>query len=170
MRIAVFIAATIFTCMTPSLARAQNDCKTVFDADDKMLATDHHTYMTSAGVRTETTESITVAGIIYIQHKGAWRKSPITAKEMIEQKAENRKNAKNVSCHLLREEVVDGEATHVYSGHSETEDMKADVTVWISRSKGLPLKQEQDTDLGAGGKSHFSIRYSYSGVSAPPVQ
>jgi hypothetical protein len=156
-------------------ARGQNDCNIIFDADDKLLTSDHHTFMTSTsaaqGSAPRTSESITVKGVTYIQVKGAWRKSPITGAEIREQKAENRKTAKNVSCHYLRDESVGGEAARVYSAHAETEDDKTDTTVWISKSRGLPLRQEEDIDVGgAGGKTHYSVRHEYTNVSAPSVQ
>jgi hypothetical protein len=156
-------------------ARAQGDCKTVFDADDKMLTTDHRTILTRTGAihggKAETNESVMVGGVSYIQVKGAWRKSPMTLAELREQKTENRKNAKSVSCHYLRDESVDGQAARVFAAHSETEDDKSDVTVWISKDRGLPLRQEQDMDVGgAAGKMHYSIRFEYTNVSAPPVQ
>jgi hypothetical protein len=43
---------------------------------------------------------------------------------------------------------VNGEAAAVYSQHVETENDKMDVQVWISKSKGLPLREELDVDVG----------------------
>ena len=156
-------------------AKAQGDCNTIFDADDKMLSTDHRSFSTRSsakpGANSETNESVSVAGVIYINVKGVWHKSPMTVAQLRQQKAENRKDAKNVSCHYVRDESVNGEAARVFSAHSENEDDKSDATVWISKSRGLPLRQEQDIDTGgdAAGKMHYSVRYEYTNVSAPPV-
>ena len=88
-----------------------------------------------------------------------------------QQEIENRKNAKNISCHLLREDSVNGEPAQVFSAHDETEDGKTDATIWISKSRGLPLRKEEDIDTGGdpSGKTHFSTRYDYSNTSVPPV-
>jgi hypothetical protein len=74
-----------------------------------------------------------------------------------------------VSCRLLRNEVVSGEPAEVYSVHAETEDLKSDSLVWISKSKRPILRQEQDLDTGLGDKSHISTRYEYTNVSAPNI-
>ena len=154
----------------PRVARAQGDCKAVFDADDKMLATDHHSYTTKTGVQRETSESAMVSGANYLQVKGQWMKSPLTVAEVRAQKLENRKNAKNVSCQFLRDETIAGEKARVYRAHSETEVASSDVTVWISTSRGLPLQQEQEIDVGGGAaKTRYSIRYDYANVSVPAV-
>ena len=162
-----FAAITI----APS-ARAQGECKILYDATDKLSDVPNHGYATqthgpkSAPI-TSTTESIWINGVIYIQMKGAWKKSGMTVADMRAQEAENRKNAKNTSCKYLRDESVNGEAAAVYSAHSETEGVKSDATVWISKSKGLILRQEDDMDMGDPDKMHISIRYEYGGVKAP---
>ena len=156
------------------VARAQGDCNIVYQADDKMIATDHRAFSShgpaSSGGSAETTESVMVGGVSYVKVKGVWHKSPMTLAQLREQKAENRKNAKSVSCRYLRDESVDGDTARVYSFHSETEDDKSDGTIWISKNRGLPLRQEQDIDVGGSdGKRHYSTRYEYGNVSAPAV-
>ena len=47
------------------------------------------------------------------------------------------------------------------------EFLKPDAQTWISKSKGLPLKTEEDIDTGGGDKRHMSIRYEYSNVRPP---
>jgi hypothetical protein len=43
-----------------------------------------------------------------------------------------------------------------------------DTTVWISKSKGLPLRADIDIDVGGSmGKSHKSIRFDYVNVHPP---
>jgi hypothetical protein len=140
-----------------------------------MISTDHHAFSSETSgspgkASARENESIMAGGVSYVKVKGAWRKSPLTLAELREQKVENRKTAKNVSCHYLRDEAVNGESAQVYSAHSENEDEKSDLTIWVSKARGLPLRQEQDIDVGgAGGKTHYSLRYDYRNVSAPPV-
>ena len=81
---------------------------------------------------------------------------------------ENRKNVKNASCRHVRDEIVNGEPAGVFSAQTETDDIKSDSLIWISKNKGLVLRQEEDLDAG-GDKSHVSARYEYSNVSAPNV-
>jgi hypothetical protein len=63
---------------------------------------------------------------------------------------------------------MNGEATAEYTTHTETADMKSDTQVWISKSRGLPLRQDVDTDVGGKlGKSHVETRYEYDNVQPP---
>lgn len=149
---------------------AEDDCKVVFDAGDKLTGTPHHGYTTRTlpGGKTEVTEDISVDGAIYVQVRGKWVKSPLTVKQRQADELENRKLVKNKSCHFLREETVSGQAAKVYSAHAETEEMKSDVVVWIAKSSGLILRQEEDMET-SGEKYHSSVRFEYSNVKAPIV-
>jgi hypothetical protein len=76
----------------------------------------------------------------------------------------------NATCRAVREESVNGEAATLYSMHDQNPDAKTDSEIWISKSRGVPLKLEMDMDVGgAGGKSHRTMRYEYMNVQAPPV-
>ncbi len=156
----------------PRVVRAQSECKLVYDAVDKLNVTPHHGFTTRSQVsnadKPETMEGIFVGGVYYVQIRGKWVKSPMTAAQMKQQEEENRKDAKNVSCRHLRDELVSGEAAAVYKVHSETEDTKADSLIWISNSKGLILREEEDLDAG-GDKMHMVTRFEYSNVTAPKV-
>ncbi len=161
-------------CGSAPLARAQADCKVVFDASYKLRVTPHHGYTSHVTqVRngqqvTDVLEDISVGGFMYIKVHGNWRKSPMNVQELLKQDEENRKNARNVSCHHLRDEAVNGEAAGVYSAHAETDNVKSDSTVWISKSRGVILRQEEDVDVD-GNKSHMSLRFDYANISAPAV-
>jgi hypothetical protein len=91
----------------------------------------------------------------------------MTTQQMLEQEKENREHG-TATCQYLRQESVNGAAAAVYAVHSENEDVKSDGTLWIS-GKGLPLREEVDTDVGDPAKTHHSIRYEYGNVQAPPV-
>lgn len=149
-------------------------CKFVFDANDNLNTTPWHMYVTELqGVtkseKPETTESIFVGGVRYIQFRGQWKRSPMTVSQMRDQELENRKNAKNQSCHFAKDDIVNGEAASVYSVHYESEDARSDGQVWISKRSGLILRNELDIDSGGGklGLNHYSVRYDYSNVKAP---
>jgi hypothetical protein len=75
-----------------------------------------------------------------------------------------------MTCGLVRDELVNGEASTLSSAHKQTPDVKNDSQIWISKSKGVPVKIEMDMDAGgADGDSHRSIRYEYTNVHAPAV-
>ncbi|MHB8486117.1 MAG: hypothetical protein ACYDCM_10370 [Candidatus Acidiferrales bacterium] len=148
-------------------------CKVLFSAFDKTLITPNHSYVSetvSAKDRPKNNEQILAGGIRYIQVNGKWRKSPVTTQQLQEQDRENRQNAKEYACRYVREEPVQGESAAVYNAHSKTEDFTSDAQVWVSKSRGLILREEEVMDMGdAGGKFHISIRYEYGNVQAPAV-
>ena len=122
-------------------------------------------YMTEAGPgKPRSTEMIYLNNTMYIQVNGAWRARPISDQA--------RKDAQtpdpSTTCRIVRDEAVNGEAATVYSLHRQADDSKSDSQMWISKSRGVPLKLEMDTDVGgAAGKSHRTIRYEYTNVQAP---
>jgi hypothetical protein len=140
-------------------------CKVVFDAADKLLSVPHHEYMTQkdSGGKTRSTEIIAIDGARYLMLDGKWSKSRMTAAQLKEQEEENKKNAKVIACKKVGDDTVNGEAAAVYTEHSETEDSKDDAKIWISKSKGLILKQEMVIDSG----DHWDIRFEYANVRAP---
>ena len=160
-------------CLPPATAFAADSiCQPVFDAMSKVLTTPAHVFITEAagsrpGDKPRSSEAIYFGGAIYVKVKDKWIRSKMTAQGMIEQEQENRKTGTS-ACRYLREESVNGETAAVYNVHSENEGVKADGQVWISK-KGLPLRQELDTDVGDPSKTHSSIRYEYGNVQAPPI-
>jgi len=155
-------------------ARAQNDCKIVHDAIGKSITLPSHAYEAETDPARPSAaatkhEIIHTGGDTYVLIEGKWKKSPMSAADARAQEEENWKNAKNVSCKYLRDESVKGESAAVYGTHNENEDTKEDGQVWVSKSKGLLLREEQDVNLGAGDKRHISTRFEYGNVQAPAV-
>jgi hypothetical protein len=144
-------------------------CKVVLDANHKTLDTANHMYTDRPGGdgKQTTGEMITVNGERYIQVRGAWRKSPMTVAATRAQEEENIKNAKVLSCKRVGDDTVNGEAATVYSEHSENDDTKSDGKIWVSKSRGLILKEEIDLDSGDAGKQHVAMRYEYGNVKTP---
>ncbi len=160
---------------SPAAGRLDDSgCKAVFEANDKLLTTPNHMFLThtsaaKAGKPTNS-EIITVGGVRYIMVSGKWTRSSMSMQERKDQEEQNLKNAKTYSCHYVREESVSGEAAVVYSEHSETEDATSDALIWISKSKGLILRMEMDLNMGGElGKDHTSLRFDYSNVKAPQL-
>jgi hypothetical protein len=157
----------------PARLAAQDPCQPTYDAMSKAMSTPTHIYMTMTGVPNSadkhTTEVIYIGGATYVNVGGKWSRSPMTSQQVIEKEEENRKASK-MTCKYLRDEAVNGEAAAVYSTHSDRADMgiKSDGQIWISKSKGLPLKNEIDITSG-GSTNHHSTRYEYANVQAPPI-
>ncbi len=156
----------------PVRAQVPPACRPVIDAIMKQIGTPTHMYMTETaafrGGKPTSSESIYAGGAIYIQIHGMWRRSPMTVTEMTKQQEENQKNLKAASCRYLRDETVNGEPAAVYVEHLESEGATSDATSWVSKSRGLPLRLDSDTDVGGKmGKSHISIRYEYGHVQPP---
>jgi hypothetical protein len=153
-----------------STARGQKDlagCKPLTDAAMKSVTTSHHLYSTETGKKL-VSESIVVDGKSYLNYQGHWQPSPVTPAEMLEQEKKNIEAATAYTCHATKDDMVGGQATTVYQVHTENESSKADAEVWVAKSTGLVMRTEEDIDAGAGAKMHYSIKYDYSNVKAPP--
>jgi len=164
------LAALIAACCVsmPAVAAADAACEPVFDAATKIFAVPTHSYTaeTSPGGKSRNAEAIYANNAIYIFYNGKWIRSKATPQDMLKQEQENIQNAKT-SCRHVRDEVVNGEAAALYMASAENEGVKSDAQTWVSKSRGLPLKTEEDIDTGDGDKRHMSIRYDYSNVRPP---
>jgi hypothetical protein len=168
------LAATAVTISFSLPAPAANPCQPVFDALDKVTLTPRHTYSTITAVFTHgqprASETIVANGKVYIRVDGKWRPGLTSLQEMREQQIEqieNRLHAKG-ACQFVGSEMVGAEAAVVYSTHTEGEDAKEDGQIWISKTTGLPLRDEQDIDVGgAAGKEHTSTRFKYGSIQPP---
>lgn len=156
-------------CISTPAYGADNGCKPVFDAMGKVLVTPTHLYITetdgSGKNKPRTNEEIYFGGAIYVMVGGKWTRSKMDAAAMAKQEEENRRTSK-YSCRYLRDESVNGEAAVVYASQSENEDIKSHATTWISKSRGLPLRGEQDVG-GDFVATHVSTRYDYANVHPP---
>jgi hypothetical protein len=144
-------------------------CKVVLDATDKLLTVPNHAYMThnDASGKTNSSEIISIDGARYLMVGGKWSKSGRTLQQAKQAEEEKMKNPQlKMSCKHLGDDTVNGEAVGVYTSHEETEDVNADAKFWISKSKGLILKEELQPE--AGDVEHqMNLRYEYSNVHAP---
>lgn len=169
-RLLLALATALFTpfFLPASVFAADADCQTRFNTRFKLFSVPTHSYTVKAlpGGKSETSETIFASGAIYFLARGKWIHSKMTPPDMLKQEEENIRNSKS-KCRQVRDEMVNGEATALYMGHSENDGVKSDAQTWISKSSGLPLKTEEDIDTGDGDKRHMSIRYEYSNVKAP---
>ena len=151
-------------------ARAADSCQQVFDALQKLVTTPSHSYTTSTAAKggaPRTAETIMVQGKKYIRVNGKWMDARVTTQEVLEQEKENEKNGK-ASCQLVRSESINGESASLYHLQRETQDFKEDSQIWISRARGVPLREEQDIEMGGStGKRRNSARFEYTNVQPP---
>jgi hypothetical protein len=159
---------------------AQSGCQPVDDAMNKVITVPAHIYTTMSSVPSNGTkprtdeashsETIYAGGSVYTKVGGRWARGDWTPQQIMKQEQENRQKSK-YTCRYLRDESVNGEGAAIYSTHSERSDVghiMSDGQVWVSKSKGLPLRDEVDIDSGGtAGKNHYSGRYEYTNVQPP---
>jgi hypothetical protein len=167
------LVAAIALLAVSALAADLACSKSVSDATTKYLTVPTHIYTTEDGAYTggksRNVESIYLIDKAYVQVNGRWRESPVSPKMMLNKMKEAHADADkdtHSTCQMVREEAINGEAATLYSSHTETKDMKADSQIWISKSRGLPLKMEQTSGTGAG-KNHRVSRFQYTNVQPP---
>ena len=64
------------------------------------------------------------------------------------------------TCSYLRDEVVDGQAAEVYREQYQSKTGGTDAQIWISKSSGLLLREEQDGNVRGKGKGHIAYRWT----------
>ncbi len=142
-------------------------CAPVLKAMAKTLQTDHSAITQDNG---HTSTGITAGGVNYLQMGGIWKVSPMSPHDNQQRSDENLRNAKTYTCQALPDSMIDGVAAANYRTHTESEDAVVESTLAIAKSSGLALRVENDIDAGGGAKRHYTTRYSYAGIQAPPVQ
>jgi hypothetical protein len=148
---------------------AQTACKPVYDALDKVMTQPTHIFRTVGpreGQGVQSAEAIYIDGAIYQRNQGDWTKINVTTAQAAKQEKDSRAGNKQ-TCKVVKDDDVNGEPATLYETHNRTETDTIDSQIWISKSKGLILKQEIDGDSGIRGKVHYSVRYEYENVVAP---
>ena len=168
--VAIASMAAAFS-LTP--LHAADACRSIASATAKIWEIPVHLYLNQTfgarGLAARSSESIYVGGAIYVTVGGRWTRSRASIADLKSAQAEGKDSVAKPSCRYLRDEAVDGEAAAVYFEHHEGDGYKTDVTVWISKSRNVPLRSESDMDTGgADGKSRSAIRYDYKNVQPPP--
>ncbi len=64
------------------------------------------------------------------------------------------------TCSYLRDEVVDGQAAEVYREQYQSKTGSTDAQIWISKTSGLLLREEQDGNVTGKGKGHIAYRWT----------
>lgn len=168
--------ACLFTALFLAPLHAADTCDTIAGATAKLWEVPVHMYINQTfsfhAIPASSSESVYVGGAVYVMVKGKWTRSRVSIAQLKAAREEGKKDTPKPSCRYLRDEAVDGEPAAVYATHQEGDGFKTDVTLWISRSRNVPLRSESDMDTGeagnSNGKSHSSMRYDYKNVQPPP--
>lgn len=72
-------------------------------------------------------------------------------------------------CTQVRDEAVDGQPARVYREEYRSEVGSTDALIWISKTSGLVLREEQDGDIAGKGKGHISYHWAAAAKSPAAV-
>ncbi|MGC2249978.1 MAG: hypothetical protein WA626_04830 [Acidobacteriaceae bacterium] len=146
---------------------AQEDCKVlekvVANAFTQIHSIPTHVYTTTKiNGQTFSSEVIYADGSMYMKMNGKWtRAGSIKEMEKVENQGPHPANSKD-TCRFVKDEPMNGEMAAVYSSHSETPKGTIDLQMWVSKSKGLMLREDTDSSGAV-----MSSRYDYANVKAP---
>jgi hypothetical protein len=133
------------------------------------MSTSSHTYTTTnIGGKDQTVEVIFLPDVVYTRlNGGKWSNERMTPQDLAEMRKPKAQDDK-ATCKYLKDEPVNGEMAVVYSAHDISSKGVTDIQIWISKAKGLALREDVDIDVGGkGGKSHMSMRFEYGSVKPP---
>jgi len=152
--------------LAPSAADLSAACKPPVAALEKTVRSDHRSITTSTSHGEDAVQGVTVGGTSYLQVRGAWRKSPLAVKDLLDQMHEDLKDAKEFGCKALADSVVDGTpvanyATHTVSGDDDVVDSR----VAVAKSTGLVVSVENH--VGGDASATTVTHYTYGSVKAP---
>ena len=142
-------------------------CAPILSAMAKTLEADHATVTQSNGL---TSKGITAGGVNYLQIDNVWRVSPLSPRDDQARSAENLRNAKAYVCQSLPDSSIDGVPVTNYRTRTETEDAVVESKISISKISGLAIEVDNGLTAGEGNNSHYSTRYTYTGIHAPSTQ
>lgn len=159
-----FALAVLALCTLPAARGAElsANCKPVFAAMEKSILANHETTTTRGA---EILHGVTVDGAVYLQVRGAWRKSPISAQDNIAMSRENLKDANEYSCKALPDSVVDGTPVANYAAHTVNDGAVIDTRVAVAKGSGLAVSVENRLSGDTAGA--VVTKYSYGNVKAP---
>jgi hypothetical protein len=158
----ILLAFTFATTFLPHAA-ATDSCQPLLDASQKLATTPTHIYGTvSNGHQSKPTmtEMIYTGNAVYAKLDTGWMRTKLTPQETID------RDKKAGSCRYVKDESIGGETAAMYS--EESPSGEAQSQLWISKSKGLLLRQE--VNIASDDKesmTHISMRYEYANVQAP---
>ncbi len=167
-----WVGIAALASIRPLVAASPDDptSKLVLGALAKLNETPHHqhssTTVAGAAGAAQEGEIISTGGIVYFTFHGKWKASSMTPKMWADQEQENIRNATVLTCTYELDEAVNGEATAVYKEHNESDVGTADAEIWISKTRGLPIREVIDLN----GTRHMVVTIDYDNIQAPPTK
>lgn len=152
---------------TATAAEPAPNCAPLLRAMEKTLRVDHATLTQSNG---HTTSGITAGGVNYLQFDNVWKVSRMSPQDNQARSDENLRNAKTYVCQTLPDSSIDGQPVANYRTRTETDGSVVESHIAVSKASGLAIEVDNDIDSGGGAKSHYSTRYTYTGIHAPTIQ
>jgi hypothetical protein len=162
----VFSVAVAYLLIGISPLAAQDECKVlqkvVANAFTQIHTIPTHVYTTTKiNGQSFSSEIIYANGSMYMKMNGKWSLAgSIKDMEQLENKGPHA-NSKD-TCRYVKDEPVNGQAAAVYSTHSETPKGTIDMQMWVSKPKGLMLREDTNSSGAV-----MSSRYDYDNVKAP---
>ncbi len=140
-------------------------CRAIEEALVKMATTPvHETVIVERAPTTLKSETIRTADKTYVEVRGKWMSKPYDSQAEVASVREKMKQ-EMTDCSRERAEAVDGEAADLYLVHATSAATVAEMKLWISTAKGLPLKV---VSMMGGGKMRSEVRMDYVHVGPPP--
>ena len=160
--------AVITMLQSSSTLHAQDSCKAVYEALDRVFTTPSHSYSTyTVRGRTIVGEKIYTQGNAFDRGDGKWMKDSDDPKTLLAKEIENRRHGA-ATCQVVREEAITGQPATLYSLHGKAEHRTIEAQMWVAKGTGLLLRQEVDVNAeGSARKSHISTRYEYGNIRPP---
>lgn len=165
-----FTARIVLAAFATTLAgSARADaCEALLGAMIKLAGTPHRLYATQTtpllGNKPRETQSVVADKAMWVlASSGKWHVLPYDMPAAIE-KARSMPDAH--ACQRVRDEPVNGEAASLFTVRSKTEFGTVDSQIWVSASRGLPLRQITDV---SEGQTHTVGRFDYVNVQPPAL-
>ncbi len=156
--------------LAPSAAHADAAaCQPMISALARLAQMPSHQFMSlnMAGTGPKQSEVVITGSTMWLQVGGRWQSIPYDAQQKIaklKRKMTESSAAGKVSCARVRDEAIGGEAATLYTMRDDTVAGVVNSQVWISTTRGLPLRQVIDIPEV---KSHMESRIDYNNVQAP---
>jgi len=168
-----FLAHTAVACMVVALGSAcarseEGSCRVLQESFAKLESTSTHIYSSVFdGVDGTTTslEMIQVRGVVYAKTADGWMKTALTPKDMVGESLQPRVGG---SCVFEKDDSLNGQSVAKFRVQSQGNDAKGQV--WISKSSGLPVRQDIEIKSNGNGRNtRTSTRFEYKDVVAPRI-
>ena len=150
---------------------ADASCGPVATAFLKMASAPRYRSVIAMGApgHTQQAERIVVGDTTYYGGAGHWLKKTAALSERLQ--ADREIGMRLTGCRSVRSDNVAGEGVQVYAAHSASTSpvTRSDMEVWISKSRGFPVRVDSDASFNGGAPTHSTETITYGGDIRPPA-